>query len=196
MKHLIIALLTLNSISVFGQTDSIKSIVALELDPAPFILNGYSFSIKYSPKKIPKIAVMASIFSSDFPDGMMIKANKDKGFANLKLEPSYALFIEYYLNKQRKRFFFGPSIFLYNKSVSHIPTNERISFRTIYPNFRVGYTWYPFRKINLYIAPWLNIGSEINIDKKNKINNSEFTPNKFSYVVAIHPKFRIRKNLS
>ena len=192
MKHLIIALLTLNSSGVFAQTDSTKSLVALELDPAPFILKGYSFSLKYSPKKTRKLAIMASIFSSDFPDGMMIKVNKDKGFTNLKLEPSYALFVEYYLNNQRKGFFFGPSIFLYNKSVSYIPTNERISFSTIYPNFRVGYTWYPFRKINLYIAPWLNIGSEINIDKENNVNNSEFTPNKFSYVVAIHLGYSLK----
>lgn len=186
MKQLVFFLAVLTSLNIFAQVDSTKHLLAIELDPAPIVLKGYSFSLKYSPKKLPKFAFMASIYSSDFPDGMMNKTNKENGWTDLRLEPSYAIFLEYYLNNQQKGFYFGPSIFLYNKSVSLKTANKRVSFSTIYPNLRVGYIWYPFRKIDLYINPWLNLGSEINIDKKYFLNDVEFLPNKFNYVVAVH----------
>jgi hypothetical protein len=159
---------------------------AIELDPAPLILKGYSVSLKYSPKKIPKVAFMASIYRSDFPDGMMNKTNKERGWHDLSIEPSFAAFLELYLNEQRKGFHFGPSIFLYNKSVGQNALEKRLNFKTIYPNLRLGYVWYPFRKTNLYVNPWLNLGSEIKIGNQNVLNGVEFSPNEFNYIVAFH----------
>jgi hypothetical protein len=93
---------------------------------------------------------MASIYQSDFPNGMMAEANKEKGWTDMKIETSYAAFVEFYLNQERKGFYFGPSVFLYNKSVELETTASRAEFSTIYPNIRVGYIWYPFKKLDLY----------------------------------------------
>lgn len=173
------------SISMAGQTQEAAHF-AIELDPAPYILKGYSVSAKYSPAKTPKIAFMASIYQSDFPDGMMTKINKDFGWTDMKIKTSYAAFIEFYVNTDRKGFYFGPSVFLYNKSVEFELVKERTSFVSFYPNARAGYIWYPFKKINLYVNPWFNIGSEINLDHKNQIGVIEFEPNKLTYIVALH----------
>ncbi len=174
-----------------GQNES-KHQLSIELDPAPYILGGYSVSLKYSSANNPKIAYMASVYQSDFPDGMMIKNNKDKGWTDMKLKTSYAVFVEFYLNEKRKGFYFGPSLFWYNKSVELETINHRTKFSSIYPNIRAGYVWYPFKKIGLYLNPWLNIGSEINLDNKNQLNGIEFEPNKFSYIVALHIGYSLK----
>ena len=77
-------------------------------------------------------------------------------------------------------------MFWYNKSVELEATNSRTEFSTIYPNVRAGYVWYPFRKIDLYVNPWFNIGSEINVDSKNEIDGIEFESNKLNYILALH----------
>ncbi len=98
----------------------------------------------------------------------------------------YAVFAEFYLKNNRRGFYYGPSIFLYNKSVELSSTNEIAKFRTLYPNLRAGYVWYPFKNINLYLNPWFNIGSEINIDNNNSLNGIDYEPSKFYYIVALH----------
>jgi hypothetical protein len=158
----------------------------IELDPAPFIFNGYSVSVKYSPEKMNRISFMASVYSSDFPDGMMLKENKDNGWRKMKFNNSFAFFTDFYFNDNKTGFHFGPSVFYYDKTVTQSSTTESVSFNTVYPNIRAGYIWYPFNGMNLYLNPWVNMGSEINIDTKNKIGDNVFKPNTFNYVMAIH----------
>jgi hypothetical protein len=186
MKHLLIILSVSISITSFAQKKTTSNYISIELDPAPFILEGYSLSIKYSPKKTPKIAFMGSVYSSRFPNSMMSQQNKDNGWRNLKLETSYAIFAEFYLKSARQGFYLGPSLFVYNKSVELSSVNERIQFNSVYPNIRFGYVWHPFKTVDLYINPWLNIGSEFSFDNKNNINGIEFELSKFYYILALH----------
>lgn len=173
------------AINVIGQSESTTQL-SIEIDPAPFILGGYSFSLKYAPKSLPKTAFMASVYGSEFPNSMMNSTNKDNGWTDLKLETSYAVFAEFYLNNKRRGFYYGPSVFLYNKSVELASTNQEAKFKTIYPNIRAGYIWYPFKAVDLYLNPWLNIGSEINLDNNNHINEIEFEASSLHYIVALH----------
>jgi hypothetical protein len=186
MKQIILISAILFNLCVVAQDTVKTSYISVELDPAPFILNGYSFSLKYSPKNLPEMAFMASVYSSEFPNSMMNKVNKENGWTNLKLETSYAIFTEFYFNKIRQGFYLGLSVFLYNKSVALNSVNERTKFSTLYPNIRAGYAWYPFNKIDLYINPWFNIGSEINLDTKNASHGLVFEPSKLYYIVALH----------
>lgn len=192
MKSILTTVLLLSALISIGQDTNQKNLLALELDPAPFILNGYSFSLKYSHAKLPKWGLMASVYSSEFPDGMINKSNKDQGWESMQIETSYAVFVKYHLNENRKGFYFGPAFFWYNKSVMYSQTEERIDFTNVYPNVVAGYNWYPFKKIGLYLNPWLSLGSELNIDDKNTLNGVEFIPNSFNYILALHIGYSIQ----
>lgn len=178
------------TLNIFGQKEA-STQWAIELDPAPFLLNGYSISVKYSPKFWPRTSFMTSVYKSNFPNAMMNDVNKQNGFIEMKIERSYAAFAEFYFKKTRKGFYAGPSFFYYNKSVGMKNTNERTQFKTIYPNVRLGYVWYPFKKVNLYINPWFNIGSEYRMDS-NTLNGIEFKPNKPNFIFAVHLGYSIK----
>ncbi len=184
MRTILILLFVLLTISTSLKAQN--HTFGIELDPAPFIFNGYSVSVKYSPKNLNRISFMASVYSSDFPDGMLLKENKDNGWSEMKFNTSFAFFTDFYFNDSKTGFHFGPSVFYYDKTVSQSSTNESLTFNTVYPNIRAGYVWYPFDGMNLYLNPYVNVGSEINIDSKNKIGDNEFKPNTFNYVMAIH----------
>ncbi len=159
---------------------------SVELDPAPFILSGYSVSLKFSSKNLPNLAIMGSIYSADFPDGMMIDSNRDKGWKDVRIETSYAVLVEYFFNTKRDGIYIGPSLFLYNKSVTLESSQKRTTFSSSFPNIRAGYIWYPFNKMNLYLNPWINIGSEITLDNNNTVNGISFDVNKINCVIALH----------
>lgn len=175
-----------------AQAQQNKSAVSLETDPAPFILGGYSFSVKFSPGKLNHVAVTGSVYSSRFPDKMMDKSNYEKGFRDLKIETSYALFADYFIRPDRTGFHAGPSAFWYSKSVGTNRDAGRINFRSIYPNARIGYVYRPFKKAGLYVDPWVNFGKEFVMKGNKTTDGVEYTTNRFSYILAIHIGYQFR----
>lgn len=165
--------------------------LSVEIDPAPFVLGGYSLSVKYSTKKISRLSVTGSVYASKFPDKLMSKANYEKGWRDLHIERSYAGFVDYFLNNKRTGFHFGPSLFLYKKSAGLAGSLQRTTFHTLYPNIRIGYVYQPFRKIGLYVNPWVNLGSERNLDKNNTLEHVSFSANKLQYIMALHIGYHV-----
>jgi hypothetical protein len=155
------------------------------------VLNGYSFSLKYSPKKLSHVTFTGSIYAAHFPDKMMSKANSGKGWRDVHIETSYAGFADYFFNSKRTGMHAGPSLFLYKKSAGMEGTSQRTTFYTIYPNIRIGYVYQPFHKLGLYLNPWINVGSERNLDKFNRMGSFSFTPNSFQYVMALHIGYQL-----
>ena len=191
MKNLTLILLLVMVLQTQAQQPPVpvpSRSLAPELDPAPFILGGYSLSIKYAPAGSTHFTYMASVYSSRFPDKMMSEENSEKGYSDLKLETSYAFFADYYLSKEKTGFHFGPSVFLYNKSFRS-EQKELFKFQSIYPNIRIGYLFKPFRNCGFYINPWINGGKEILL-KEDRSNAAWILP-AYSYIAAIHAGYRI-----
>lgn len=190
MKTLHTLVLLLLSLGASAQHDSLpqpaKHAVSIELDPAPFLLGGYSVSVKFSPKQFTHFSVMGSVYSARFPDKMMDKTNYDNGFRDVKIQTSYALFTDYFVKENRSGLHFGPSVFLYSKSVGANFSEEKTSFTSIYPNVRVGYLFRFCRNSGFYINPWLNIGKEITLNGTTSIEHKQFAHSTLSYVMAVH----------
>ncbi len=164
--------------------------ISLEADPAPFLLNGYSFSIRYSHQKLPHWSVMASAFAADFPNGMLSDINKQNGWSQLRFGCSKALFVDYHFRKNGKGFFAGPSLFTYNSSITNTLSGKTSAFKSVYPNLRIGYTWFPFKKLNLYAVPWLNMGKEFMVNTTDAAAGVAYQPDKFKYILALHIGYR------
>lgn len=194
MKKTFCLLLLTTLLNASSQTDSLplskKNILSLEVDPAPFILGGYSISLRYIPKKTGRMSFMFSSYGSSFPDAMMDKTNYNKGFRNLKIKPSTAFFLDYFLNNKQKGWHLGPSIFAYSKTVELKNYPGNISFYSLYPNLRLGYL-FKISNSGFYINPWLNVGKEIFISGEKATNEMEYSLNAYSYIVALHLGYRI-----
>lgn len=174
-----------------AQTSTPSSTLAVELDPAPFILGGYSVSVRYSPQTLNHFSLTGSVYSSRLPDKMMGKANYEKGLRDLKIETSYALFFDYFLKANRTGFHAGPSVFFYSKSVGNNFDAARQNLNSIYPNLRVGYVYKPFRKSGLYLNPWLNLGKEMVTKRDKASHGAAFVPDKWMYILALHVGYRV-----
>ena len=195
MKNLFLLLFLFICVESIAHNDSTnytsKNYLSIELDPAPFILGGYSFSLKFSPRKLTHFTFMGSVYSSKFPDRMMDKNNSENGFTTMNINTSYAFFTDYFIKSNRSGFHFGPSVFLYSKSVESNYSNEVLDFNSIYPNMRLGYVYRPFKKSGFYINPWINLGKEFILDDDNSIEGKKYTAKSISYVAALHLGYQI-----
>ncbi len=164
--------------------------LSLELDPAPFLLNGYSFSLRYTAPGQPHWSVMASAFAAHFPDGMLTTANREAGWSDLEFHRSHALFVDYSFRTDGRGFYCGPSVFLYDNEVTHAPSGTTQRFKSIYPNVRLGYTWFPLKRAGLYLSPWVNVGSEMPLNEDPATEGPQYEVAGFKYVVALHVGYR------
>ena len=106
MKNIKIIAFLLLGLAASAKEDTLstsKNYLSIELDPAPFILGGYSFSMKYSPSTLNHFTIIGSVYRSDFPDKMMQKSNFEKGFRDVKINTSYALFADYFFKNDRNK---------------------------------------------------------------------------------------------
>jgi hypothetical protein len=134
---------------------------------------------------------MGSVYSSKLPDNLLSKENYDNGFRDVELKTSYALFADYFLKANRTGFHFGPSAFLYNKTVGMEESAEEMNFKSVYPNIRVGYLFHPFSGSGFYLNPWVNFGKEFIIDGDKSVNGVQYSTSGLSYIVAIHLGYRV-----
>lgn len=169
---------------------SLPGSISLEVDPMPFIFGGYSFSVRYARRHLPHWSAMGSVFSSDFPDGMLSTTNRDAGWGSFHFRASQALFVDYNFSGTGRGFFAGPSVFVYNNEVTYEPTGELHAFTSIYPNVRLGYTWFPFAKSGFYLSPWMNLGRETMIGAQGASEAPEYVLDDVKYIVAIHLGYR------
>jgi hypothetical protein len=190
MKKIIhLSILLTLATTLTGQNSVSKNYLALELDPAPFILGGYSFSFKYSAAALPHFALTGSIYGSPMPDNMISRANRLSGFHHLTINCSYALFADYFIRDDRSGFYFGPSVFFYSKSVSI--GESRQHFKSTYPNLRAGYVYRPFKKCGFYLNPWLNVGRELQSTDSHNPGEAAFSLPAISYILALHIGYQV-----
>jgi hypothetical protein len=116
----------------------------------------------------------------------MSKVNFEKGFRDLQIETSYAGFVDYFFNENRTGWHAGPSFFVCKKSVGMEGNSQRATFHTLYPNIRIGYLYQPFQKLGLYLNPWINLGSERNLDTNNILQRASCRANFIQYILALH----------
>lgn len=193
LRSLVIALLLLRlplAAQEQGPSSTSRSSLSLELDPAPFLLNGYSFSVRHANSKVPHWSLMASVYSADMPDRMISAENRDAGWSDLRLAPSFAVFADRTFREDGRGFYFGPSVFLYDNRVTHAPSGTALAFRSIYPNIRLGYTWFPFRGAQFYFSPWLNVGTELALDATGTDEVPAYELENVKYIVALHLGYR------
>ena len=120
----------------------------------------------------------------------MLPENKEQGWHSLSFNTSYALFLDYSFRKDGKGLLVGPSVFVYNNAVQYGSDQKPVSFRTIYPNIRIGYALFPFKKLGLYVTPWLNVGKEFSLSHKKQRDGADFKLSDVKYIGAVHIGYR------
>ncbi|WP_345244658.1 hypothetical protein [Nibrella saemangeumensis] len=185
-------MMSYSQFSTPGTAEQPATTLSLETDPAPYLYKGYSVSLRFSHKAFPHWSVMGSLFQGGVPDALLTKTNKELGWRNLRFSPSYALFVDYSLRQSGRGLFFGPAVFLYNNYVTLSTTGQRVDFRTAYPNVRIGYTIFPFKRSNLYITPWFNIGKEIQMGSNAARPEPTYQLSPVKYIMAVHLGYRFK----
>jgi hypothetical protein len=124
-----------------------------EVDPLPFARGGYGGQIGVRVDRIARVRVAVASFSLDVPD-LVTQLGGNDDF-HLRVRPSGALYVLYYLSPGRSGLAVGGSVRYLRLRYTHdaVPGMEAETSE-VSPEAIVGYKWHPTRH-GFYLQPWL-----------------------------------------
>lgn len=169
------------------ESDSERTKVALETDPATFVFHGYAAHIRVKPRSIKHWMFGAGIYGLDLPSPMVnINGdNRDKGW-NVRITSAFGLFGEYYFGTAGNKWFLGLQTSLQNYKIAndHLHGQES-KYKNMLLMPSVGYVWQPF-KMPIYIKPWAGIGYTSQVSGSSKIENHRYHISKILPFATLH----------
>ncbi len=159
---------------------------SLEVDPATFAFNGYSFHIRVQPKGCDHLLVGFGTYALDMPDLLVDfnSKNKNKGW-NVRINQGYSAFAEHHFLEVNRKWFVGTQIGIQEFKLENDATVGSEKFTNFLGMMYAGYTWKPFKN-NMYIKPWAGFGYTSKISGTNTLGTLTYDISPITMFVTVH----------
>lgn len=164
MNKLLLLLFTTGFLFIINKTlaqDTLRNEFLIEVDPIPFILGGAGGHFSWSPRSAEHFIFGVSFLAqADLPNAFvnLNDINKNKGW-QVKINQGLGFYSQYYFDKNGNSWFAGMQLFTQEMELKNDQfPGESDRTNLILLAFQAGYHWYPFKKTNIFIKPWVGIG--------------------------------------
>ncbi len=184
IKYFILFLFAGISVQSSGQKN--QSWLAVETDPMTTVFGAKTLSVVIEPERIKHWSLFLNGVSADFPNwvnDLLNPHNKDKKFdSKIALGGGFA--VDYFMKPERKGYYIGLINLFFNNQVTGDNETKEVMSHNIIP--RVGYRWYPFKKTDLYLNPFLGIRYEYLVKEQIIVGGEEFKAAGFGPFGTMH----------
>ena len=159
-----------------GAAQSERKWLGIETDPISTAFGALTLSVVVEPKAAKHWSLFMNIVSADFPnwmDDFLNPNNKGKGFDS-KINIGGGLAFDYFLKEEKEGFYFGLINLFFQNEVRQNDTTETVITHNIIP--RLGYRWYPLKKINIYLNPFVGLRYEHTPGSTKSVDGTVFEP--------------------
>ncbi len=167
-----------------GKNEATK--YSVEIDPATFAFNSYSFHLRIQPKGCDHLLAGFGTYALDMPDLLVDfnSKNKNKGW-NVRINQGYSIFGEHHFTEVNRKWFVGTQIGIQEFTLENDTVAGNEKFTNLLAMSYVGYTLKPFKN-NLYIKPWAGIGYTTKLSGNNTLGISEYDIAPITMFVTVH----------
>ena len=159
---------------------------AVEFDPITTSLGARNLLLYYEPNALEHWTFSGIVFAADFPDwvdDLMSYRNRDKNFES-KIAPSLGAGTDYFFNRNKEGAHLGVILFLWNYEVSRNAQKAEFSNLEILP--RVGYRYFPFSGVDLFLDAFAGLQFEIRAGGNNSLDGEEVEPTPILPFMTVH----------
>lgn len=156
MIRLVVAVLALASPSVAVAEAPSKHRAHVELDPLPFVQNGYGGQVGFRAAALPRLRFALASFSLDVPDFAAQLDDANDGF-HVRVRPSTAIYVLYFLSSERAGWVAGGAVRYLRFEYTHDDFAGQDAQQGQFSVEAIGgYKWHP-TDLGFYVQPWLGI---------------------------------------
>jgi len=162
--------------------------VAVEFDPATTALGARNVFVYVEPPDTHWSASLG-IFAADFPgwvNDILSYRNRDAGL-DIDVRVSPGATVDYFLSAQKTGWHGGLMTFLWRYEVSRGGDVGRFTNHVLLP--RVGYRWFPFDGINVYLDPFAGLMFEYRVSGDSTVDGERVRPTPIVPFATVHAGF-------
>lgn len=180
IKKIILVGILVSSFSKIHAQGKERSWFGLETDPISTTFGARTLSAVVEPAKMGHFSLFFNVVNADFPnwmDDFLNPKNKGKGLES-KIKIGGGFGGDYFVKEEKEGLYFGllNLIFEYQVRQSTGPSDESNTFLTGNLIPRIGYRWYPSKKVNFYINPFLGMRYEYAMQNPLIYDTTEYLP--------------------
>lgn len=153
-------LLIVAALVLAGQADADELRLHAEVDPLPFARAGYGGQIGVrDDARFGRLRLAVASFALDVPDfAAQLGGNED---FHIRVRPSAALYLLYYLSPKRNGFAVGGSLRYLRLRYTHDEVADmHDDTRELSPEAIIAYKFHPTR-FGFYVQPWLGLSATL-----------------------------------
>lgn len=147
--------------------------VAIEFDPITTVMGARNLLVHIEPSGVPHWTFGGIVFAADFPtwmDNFLSYRNRHAGFDS-RIELSGGVATDYYFDGARQGLHVGAIAFVWNYKVSRNNDVGRFSNLEFMP--RVGYRYFPFERVSIYLDAFAGLQTELHLTGDNIVDGSQ-----------------------
>ena len=188
MKHTILFMIIyvlLNHHNITAQHKSHQ--IDLEIDPATFVLNGYSIHVRYSAPQWDHLSIGLGGYAMDMPD-VLVNFNPKNQRKNwdVRLNKGLGVFAEYHVNKINDGFFIGSQFGWQAYKIEKNQFHE--SYNTLLVMAHGGYVLPMFDRF--YLKPWAGIGYVSKLSGQTIVDDTTYSVAPITGFATLHIGYR------
>ena len=164
--------------------------VHAEVDPLPFVQGGYGAQLGWRDDTVIRgLRFAAASFSLDVPDfAAQLGGNDD---FHIRVRPSGAAYVLYYVSKNRNSFLLGGSIRILRLRYTHdMFEGAHDDVGEISPEAIVGYMWHP-TKYGFYLQPWFGLSATAWRSHDPRVGDQEYEPQPLNAFFTVNVGFEL-----
>ena len=169
-----------------AKTDRKLGWVSVEFDPITTPLGARNLLVYLEPPALPHASFGAVAFASDFPgwvDDLMGYRNRGEGF-DLRVRPSPGVVADWYLGEDRAGWHVGAFAFYWRYEAAR--GGDVARFQNLIAMPRVGYRWFPFDRLPVYLDPFVGAMFEARAGGESDLDGSRVRPSPVLPFATIH----------
>jgi hypothetical protein len=133
--------------------------VRVDIEPAAYILRGYSIHLASTVPGAPRVSVGATLYGFDVPGMLVGLGHNDSDAWDVRLRIGYGVFADAFLDPSRRDgWLVGTQIgFQQYRARGPAPATTDAIFTDVMVLVRAGYEWHPLRARHdgAYLMPWV-----------------------------------------
>lgn len=174
------------AISQSEGTESQRTHVSLEIDPATFAFGGYSGHLRIQPRGWDHVLIGAGIYAMDMPAPFVDINSENKGMGwNVRINRGVGLFGEYHFKEVNRGFFAGTQVSSQQFKITRDEHSGSERFENILLMGYGGYSLQPF-SFPLYFKAWGGLGYTSTYDGQTTLGTETYDVAPISMFATLH----------
>jgi len=130
--------------------------VRVDVEPAAYLLSGYSIHLASTVPHAPRVTVGGTLYGFDVPR-MLVELGDNRGDDwNVRLRVGYGVFADAFLEDRRDGWLVGTQLgFQQYRATGPGPDGGDAIFTNVMVLVRAGYEWHPAASSGAYLMPWI-----------------------------------------